>query len=225
MRLTERDVRLLRDLSLSHVLSRDQILALGYFGSVTRANTRLRGLKGLGFVQAIDTPFFAQSLYSVAPKASEIVGERLSALTASRTGTPRFLQHALAVTNARIALIAKGGTGWKFEQQLRASFRFGGKEQEVRPDGMILKGGGPVALEVDLGHVAPAKFREKLRAYEAFALSGECRRWGAGSFSLLVVTTGKLRAARLSRLLVPSGFALRCEPHDRLGIPYPRAWS
>lgn len=226
MRLTERDVRLLRDLSLSHVLSRDQTIALGYFGSVTRANTRLRGLRSLGLVRALDTPFFAQSLYSVLPRASGVVGERLAALTAARTGSPRFLQHALAVTNCRIALLAKGAEGWRFEQQARSAFRCGVREHEVRPDGLALVGGRPVAVEADLGHVSPAKFLEKLRSYEAFALSGACRAWGDSSFTLLVVTTGRLRAARLSRLLPPDpGFAFACKPHDVLGIPFPGAWS
>lgn len=226
MRLTERDVRLLRDLSLSHVLSRDQTISLGYFGSVTRANTRLRGLREMRLVRALDTPFFSQSLYAVLPKASEVVGERLAPLTAARTGSPRFLQHALCVTNARVALLAKGATSWRFEQQARAAFRYGGRDHEVRPDGLALVEGRPVAVEADLGHVAPAKFREKLRSYDAFALSGECRLWGDKSFTLLVVTTGKLRAARLSRLLPDNpGFAFACRPHDQLGIPFPGAWS
>lgn len=225
MRVTERDVRLLRDLSLSHVLSRDQTISLGYFGSVTRANTRLRGLRRLGLLRAIDTPFFGQALHAVLPKAADYVGHRLAPLTAARTGSPRFLQHAICVTNVRIALLAKGASGWRFEQQLRTTFSYGGREFEARPDGMALVGNAPVAVEVDLGHVAPSKFLAKLKSYEAFATSRECRRWGSESFSLLVVTTGKLRAARLSRLLVPAGFSLRCEPHDKLGVPFPGAWS
>lgn len=225
MRITERDVRLLRDLALSHVLARDQTIALGYFGSVTRANARLKGLRDLGLATALDTPFFAQTLYAALPRSAEVVGERVAPLAAARTGSPRFLQHALAVTNVRLMLLGKGATGWRFEPQLRAGFRHGGKDHEVRPDGLAALGGWPVAVEVDLGHVAPAKFLAKLRAYEAFAISGECRRWGSDTFSLLVVTTGRLRAARLSRLLDPSGFSFRCEPHDALGVPFPGAWS
>lgn len=227
IRLTERDVRLLRDLSLSHVLSRDQAIALGYFGSVTRANARLRGLREIGLVRAIGTPFFSQSLYAVLPRASDVVGDRLADLTAARTGSPRFLQHALCVTNVRIAMLAKGATAWRFEQQIRRSFTYAGREWDLRPDGLALTPSGPVAVEADLGHVAPAKFREKLRAYEAFARSGECaRRWGQESFTLLVVTSGRLRAARLSRLLPDQpGFAFACKPHDKLGVPFAGAWS
>ncbi len=227
IRLTERDVRLLRDLVLSHCLTRDQAIALGYFGSVTRANTRLRGLRDLGLTRVVDTPFFGQSIHVPTSKASDHVGERLAPLAASRKGSPRFLQHAICVTNLRIALLAKGATDWRFEQQCRHAFRHGGREHEIRPDGLALAGGGLVAVEADLGHVAPAKFREKLRAYEAFALSGECQSlWGQTSFTLLVATTGPLRAARLARLLPePRGFRVSCRPHDRLGVPFPGAWS
>jgi hypothetical protein len=227
IRLTERDARLLRDLALSHVLSRDQTIALGYFGSVTRANTRLRGLCGLGLAKALDTPFFGQRLYAATPRAAEVVGDRLAPLAAARAGSPRFLRHALAVTNVRIALAARGATGWRFELQCRRAFRHGGRDWEVRPDGLALQNGAPVAVETDLGHVAPAKFREKLLGYAAFARSGECRlAWGHPDFTLLVVTTGPLRAARLARLLPDNpGFAFSCKPHDRLGIPFPGNWS
>lgn len=226
-RLTERDVRLLRDLVLSHVLSRDQAIALGYFGSVTRANARLRGLTGHGLARRIETPFFSQGLYAATPRAADVVGERLSALAASRTGSPRFLQHALCVTNVRAAMLARGAGEWRFEPQLRRAFRLGGRDWEVRPDGMAVEGGRLVAVEADLGHVAPAKFREKLRAYAAFVASGECaRQWDQPSFTLLVVTTGKTRAARLARLLPDHlGFAYVCKPHDQLGVPFAGAWS
>lgn len=227
MWLTERDVRLLRDLSLSHVLSRDQVIELGYFGSVTRANTRLRELRGLGLLRQLDTPFFSQSLYAVTSRASEVVGERLYALTATRTGSPRFLQHALCVTNVRISLLKRGAEHWRFEQQVSTAFRFGGRGFEVRPDGLALTPGALVAVEADLGHVAPEKFRQKLKGYEAFVSSGEClSAWGLPTFSLLVVTTGPLRAKRLSRLLPsPCGFEFICKPSDRLGIPFAGAWS
>lgn len=227
IRLTDRDVRLVRDLVLSHCLSRDQLIALEYFSSVTRANTRLRGLRELGLVRAIDTPFFSQAIYAATAKAADMAGERLAQLAASRTGSPRFLQHALCVTNLRIALLGKGATAWRFEQQCRHAFRHGGRALEVRPDGLALTPDGPVAVEADLGHVTPAKFREKLRAYEAFALSGECASaWGQQTFTLLVVTSGPLRARRLARLLLdPKGFRLACRPHDQLGVPFPGAWS
>lgn len=227
MHLTERDVRVVRDLALSHVLSRDQLLQLGYFGSVTRANTRLRGLCALGLVRALDTPFFTQRLYAALPKASGVVGERLAALTAARTGSPRFLQHALAVTNIRVALLKRGTGEWRFEQQGRCTFSTGGRTWEVRPDGLFLTPSSLVAVEADLGHVAPRKFLEKLRAYDAFARSEACpQSWGRPSFSLLVVTTGPRRAAHLARLLSNSAsFPVLCKTAAELDVSYPGTWS
>ncbi len=225
MKLTARDIRILRDLILSFLLSRDQIVTL-YFGSVTRANARMRVLRNLGLVKVIDTPFFGQSLYVATPQAAEVVGERLAPLAATRIGSPRFLQHALAVTNCRVALLAKGATAWRFEQQATTSFRAGGKELEVRPDGLAIFATGIVAIEVDLGHVAPAKFRQKLLAYDMFVRTGECLlKWGEPSFTL-VVTSGPLRASRLSRLTPKDcTYTFSCKSHDRLGIPFPGAWS
>ena len=227
MRLTTRDVRLLRDMALSHVLSRDQIIALGYFGSVTRANTRLRLLGRFGLVRRIDTPFFSQNLYCVGVKASEIVGERIAKLVAGRAASPRFLQHALLTTNVRIELIRRGASSWRFEQQLWVCFKFAGKEYQVRPDGLADTANGLIAVEVDLGHVAPAKFREKLLAFDAFIASGQCQRqWNAPSVSLLTLTTGKRRASQLLRL-APKGtaFAFECHSLDVFGVPRVGGWS
>lgn len=226
MKLTVRDVRLLRDLALSHVLSRDQLLALNYFGSVTRANNRLRSLRAEGLVRKIETPFFGQGLYGAGVKAVSVVGDRIGQLLAGRTGSPRFLQHALAVTNCRICLTADGSS-WRFEQQATEDFQFLGKAVEVRPDGLMVKTDRVTAVEVDLGHVSPAKFREKLISYDRFVLSRECeRRWGSSSLKVLVVTTGKLRASRLLRLAPKEKtFDYVCVPHEALGISFPGAWS
>lgn len=227
MRLTDRDVRLLRDLVLSHAMCRDQVIELGYFGSVARTNTRLRELRGCGLAKAIETPFLGQAVYAAGPKSPEVVGERLAGLAASRNGTPRFLRHAISVTNVRIAMMAKGAKAWRFEQQARAQFRHGGRDWEVRPDGIAVRSGGAVAVEVDLGHVDPAKFRDKLLSYDAFAASGGCpQHWGSETFSLVVVTTGPLRAARLARQLPDNcGFAFACKPADQIGVRFPGAWS
>jgi len=206
LRLTHRDVRLVRDVALSHVLSRDQILALGYFTSVTRANTRLRGLVGIGLLKRLDTPFFSQGLYTVTKRTTEIVGERVAPLIDGRADSPRFLQHALMVTNVRLALMQRGASEWRFEPQLWARFEAGGVSGEVRPDGLaLIPGKGALAVEVDLGHVAPAKFAAKLLAFDRFITSGSAQRvWGVDTIRLLTVTTGPLRAQHLVNLTPPA---------------------
>lgn len=225
LRITARDVRLVRDIALSHVLSRDQILDLRYFGSATRANTRLRGLARLGLVKRHDTPFYSQGLYIPGPRAGEVVGERIARIIEGRCGTPRFLQHALSVTNVRIALLRKADGQWRYEQQLwRASDeppRF-----EVRPDGLFLAS-NPIFVEVDLGHVAPAKFAEKLRSYARLVVSGCCESlYGFPTFRLLTVTTGSLRARHLRRLLPQdAGFDHLVQTFEEVGAAPISSWS
>ena len=220
-------MHLLRDMALSHVLSRDQMLSLGYFGSLTRVNTRLRELERERFVRRLETPFFAQSLYVVGKSAESLLGERILPLTVRRAESPRFLQHALCITNVRIALLTRGARSWKFEQQLRATFDFQGKRYEARPDGLAVMPSGPVLIEADLGHVAPAKFRDKLKGYEAYALSGEARRQlGAPHFKVLAITTGKLRAARLTRQCpANTHFDFACIHASDIGISFAGSWS
>lgn len=222
MRITYRDVRLLRDLALSHALSRDQIVELGYFGSVTRVNTRLRGLRSVGFVERLETPFFSQSLYTATKRAADVVGERVSPLLESRKGSPRFLRHALSVTNVRLALLAKAEGEWRFEQQLWRKL----ERTEVRPDGLFV-GSSAVFVEVDLGHVSPAKFKQKLLSYQALAHSGKCQAlYGFPTFRLLTVTTGELRARHLRRLLPPdAGYEFLVRTLNEVGAAPIPSWS
>jgi hypothetical protein len=228
VRLTDRDLQVLKDMALSHILSRDQIIALGYFSSVTRANTRLRELANLGLVRRIETPFFTQSLFAVTKRACELLGQRLGAIVAGRGDSPRFLQHALLTTEVRIKLLARGAISWRFEQQIRTAFTLNDRAFEVRPDGLALFKDRPAtAVEVDLGHVSGNKFRDKLIAYDEFVHSGELKRaWSMPSFRVLVITTGKLRATHLSRYLPSNAsFDFHCTTFDELGVQRIGAWS
>lgn len=226
MRITERDVRLIRDIALSHVLSRDQILALGYYSSVTRLNSRLRELSAEHLVKRLESPFFGQSLYMAGRSASQVAGANVERLILSRASSPRFIQHALSTTNVRIALQGKGTGQWRFEQQLRLAFTTD-RQYEIRPDGMFLRDTDPLLIEVDLGHVNPSKFREKLRVYRTFVKSGTCQvHFGTTAFDLLVVTTGHTRSRRLSQLMPQNpGFSARFTTFDELAVPRVSSWS
>lgn len=228
MRLTPRDVRLLKDAALSHVLSRDQIIALRYFGSVTRANTRLRSLVSLRLLRRLDTAFFGQGLYSVGPETAELLGPSIYPLVRGRSESPRFTQHALAVTNARIELLRRGASAWRFEQQLWGTVAVGGKRLEVRPDGLALFADGrALALEIDLGHVNPSRFQTKLTALDHFVSSGEASaRWGVTGLRLLTLTSGKLRARHLQELTPPGcSFPHDCLPFSDFNLSVPGSWS
>lgn len=226
MKLTSRDIQLVKDVALSHALTRDQIIALGYFTSVTRANTRVRGLLGSGLIQRITTPFFGQSIYCAGKKAPQIVGEKIGQLLVRRAESPRFLQHALCVTNVRLALASRGATDWRFEQQASTTFADGAKWLEVRPDGLTLTPTGLVAVEVDLGHVPTTKLLQKLKSYETFTSSGACQNhWHAQEFSLLFVTNSDARARRIRTITRDFATDIVVRTFDALDIPTPGSWS
>lgn len=225
MRVTKRDIMLLRELALSHVLCRDQFLELGYFNSITRANTRLRELKRLELLRRLETPFFGQSLYIASKRAAEVVGERISPLIEGRASSPRFVQHALSVTNVRIALQRKSSAAWRFEQQLWRKIQ-GSKGLELRPDGLLMAN-LPIFVEVDMGHASAPRFKEKLTAYQALARSGQCQSlYGFSQFRVLVVTTGPLRSRHLRRLQPSSAeFELLVQTFDEVGATPITPWS
>ncbi len=222
MRRTPRDVQLIKDVALSHLLSRDQIVSL-YFGSITRANFRLRQLCAERFLKRLTTPFYGQSLYMAGSAASDVVGERIAPLLSNRLESPRFVRHALSVTETRLALTARGATGWRFEQQI---WRTVGNHA-IRPDGLALTSSTPIFTEIDLGHVAPQKFKEKLFGYSELT-KGDCCRdlYGFATFRLLVVTTGSRRSRQLRSLLPDSArFEYLVQTFDELGIQQIGAWS
>ena len=227
MILTDRDRRLLKDIALSHVLSRDQILNLSYFGSVSRANRRLRSLCESGLLRQLTVPLEQQRLYVAGAKAVMVVGERIGILIENRSSTPRFLQHALMTTDVRIALLNGGGEGWRYEQQVRDSYFWAGRTREFRPDGLVTSSFCVQFVEVDLGHVSRPKFARKVREYASYVASGRFLAvYGEKDKSLLVVTTGSLRRAHLSN--VASGADIiphRFMTYDELGIACRGGWS
>lgn len=226
MRLTDRDVRLVKDVALSHVHSRDALVRLCYFGSVTRANARLLSLREAGYLRVLDTPFHGGHLYAAGARAREIVGERIAALITGRAPSPRFLRHALSVTEIRIALLARGGEGWRYEPQLRHAFRWRGEAWEVRPDGLVRLPKGPVMIECDLGNVSRGKFAAKLAAYRAYAQSGEAEKvYGPVPSALLTVTTGERRLAELRKLAPADAPTTLWKTFGELGIAVPGGWS
>lgn len=225
MRVTKRDIQVLRDLALSHILSRNQLMQLGYFGSITRANTRMRELAGIGLVRRLESPFFGQSLFIATKQSAEVVGERISGLIEGRTSSPRFVQHAMSITNVRIALSQKSKGTWRFEQQLWRTFT-GQNRFEVRPDGLY-HASSPIFIEVDMGHASATRFKEKLTSYQALARSGQCQAlYGFPQFRVLTVTTGSLRSRHLLRLLpAEPGFEFLVRTFEEVGAVPINPWS
>ena len=225
MRLTERDLRLIRDIALSHVLSRDQLLRLGYFTSVSRCNRTMTRLSKSGLVRPLLTPFHGQRLYSATIEAGGIVGARIAQLLTNRPASPRFLLHSLSVTEVRISVLANGAESWRFEAQLWHSFAYHGKTYEVRPDGMAVIEGRPALIEVDLGHCSSSKFSRKLLAYRNYELCGAFERaYNASKLRVLTFTTSE-RRKRHFEALAQADERFGCLTFYESGVTVPEVWS
>lgn len=227
VRVTKRDIRLIRDIALSSVLSRDQIIALGYFGSVPRANDRLRLLREAGLIDILSLPYESQRVYYALRGACPLVGERVSSVIRSRRGSPQFVRHALMTTEIRLALLRQGYGEWRFEPQLRSVFLWAGRRFEVRPDGMVRTPPGLLCIETDLGHVDSIKFRAKLLAFDSFASSGALERtWQAKNLVVETVTVSERRKLGLEGLSPKnSPVEFRFTTFDELGIRMLDGWS
>ncbi|MCC7434208.1 MAG: replication-relaxation family protein [Methanoregulaceae archaeon] len=203
------------------------MIALGYYGSVTRLNARFRDLLKAGFVRRLETPFFSQGLYSVTPTAASVVGPQIAALLTNRSPSPRFLQHALTTTNVRIAMLDKGATAWRFEQQLWTSFEWQGRSFEVRPDGLAVFPTKHVAVEVDMGNMSHSRLQSKFDAYQTFVASRSLeQKWAISDLRVLLVTTSQARAERIGQLLQSvSALDFRCVPLESLGVRQVGSWS
>lgn len=225
MTLTDRDLRLIRDVCLSHVMSRDQILALGYFTSVSRANRRLSALASAHYLKILQLPFKLQRLYVSGTKSPNVVGPRIASVIRGREGTPRFLQHSLAVTEIRIANLDIDSE-WRFEVQVRDQFRFGPRIVEVRPDGAILSDSSVQFVEADLGNVSTAKFAAKIGGYSRYLKSD--RYWssyGDRASSVLIVTTGSRRMQHLHAILPNRETCFEIRTFEEIGAAAVGGWS
>ncbi len=225
--ITARDIKLVKDVALSHVLSRDQVIALGYFESVNRANRRLAALVKERSLRVITTPFHSQRLYAAGEKAHEVVGEKIARILGNRSSSPRFLQHSLAVTNVRIALLKRGWSDWRFEQQIRDSVMMDGKTYEIRADGLVASPVGLVFIEADLGHVSRRNFSRKVEAFDQYAKSGRHKQvFKMESLRVLVITTGHLRKTHLKDFTKNSNsFTSSFMTFNDLGVDVPGGWS
>ncbi len=225
MKLTERDAKLVRDVALSTVLSRNQVLQLGYFSSVSRANRRLQFLCAEGLLQAIDTPFHAQRLYSVGRHTPTVLGDNLSRMLTCRTLTPRFIQHALAVTELRIGL-ADAASVWRFEAQVRHQFSFGNQDIDLRPDGLLLADSEAIFVEADLGHVSMPRFEKRFEGYSNYINGGNYGSvYGRRCPRVLLVTTGDLRKSHLEQVARAFGIEIDVKTFSSLSVPVLGGWS
>ena len=211
MRITDRDRALLEDIGLHQVMSRNQILHLGYFGSIQRTNARLLTLVRAGLVRRVNLGSVAessQSVYTVSKAAGPWIESRIAKLVDSRSARPKHLEHSLHIIDVRLNLARLGMTKWLPEVQIRHQYSLSSnatRTEEFRPDGLAIFGSEFLFLEVDLGNVSLPRFKEKFDSFEKYVRLGVfTQTYNLPSFSVLVVTTGGIRANGI-RSKVPKG--------------------
>lgn len=252
LRLTGRDERLLLDLYASRLLSRDQILRLGYFGSVQRCNMRLLKLRLAGFVRRLEKPYGVsggQSLYLPGRGAALLAcrhlgSEKSEALRVCRDGvSPVFLEHTLRATDFRVSLVEHApAAGASLERWLPESACYheyevrgpGGRweTRSLRPDGFarLKLSGRPLDCfaEVDLGHVSARLFKDKVERYRDYLRDGIFEEtYRSRAFRVLVATTSERRLLNLLALTgaeEPRFLFARLEDIDVLG-PFAPVWT
>jgi hypothetical protein len=204
MVIQERDRHLLRELSVMRVIDREQAKTVSGFGSTTRANVRLLLLTRAGLLRR----FFLgtsgggkKALYALSAKGAQLVdvpqrGPRRR--KDESLATDFFAQHQLVVNQIYCAL--KYGAKpmvvtfrrWiAFHQPVTSGLRLipDGYVELASPVGIIA-----MFLEVDLGNESLTVWKEKVRNYLQFALSGECeRQFGQSRFRVLVLANSERR--------------------------------
>jgi protein involved in plasmid replication-relaxation len=220
--LTERDRRLLSLVARFHLLSRDQLMALTPFGSLTRANTRLKALVHIGLLNRKSLPVYpghgsAQSLYYLGKKAAGVVQLNDRSLASQRRQISRWelrqVEHVRAANQVladfMTALDCSGHSKlevFRSEPELRQAFF----DRALVPDGWIawISGGRRFNcfIEVDLHHEGLTEWRQKVLAYLDYAESGlHQERFGFAGFRTLVLAKSAARLSNLQQIAIYAG--------------------
>jgi hypothetical protein len=213
--IQERDRQLLRELGVMRVVDREQAKTVAGFTSTTRVNARLLTLTRAGLLRRFflgTTAGGKKALYALSAKGAALVGvpER-GPRRRNNEGLVAdfFVEHQLAIN--KIYCLLKYGTmttgaifkRWiAFHQPITSGLR-------LIPDGYVELGTpfGVVAsfLEVDLGHESQTVWKEKVRNYLQFALSGDCeRQFGQQRFRVLVVANSERRLRSIRQTVASS---------------------
>lgn len=203
--IQERDLHLLRELSVLRVVDREQAKIVAGFGSTTRANARLLLLTSAGLVKR----FFLgtskggmKAVYTLTPKGAQLVhvprrGPRRKqdeVLAADLYCNHQFLVNEIfcALKYRPIPIQETQFNRWiSFSEPLDSGL-------SLIPDGYaeLLSSGHILAafLEVDLGSESLTVWKAKVQNYLRYAVSGVFeRRFGQPRFRVLVVTNSERR--------------------------------
>jgi hypothetical protein len=221
LRLTDRDRQLVQLVSRCRLLSRDQVMRIAPFRSLTRANTRLALLVQERLLCRKLMPSYpgkggAQALYFPGPAAETLGIERESLARQSRQVRRwdlRHTAHVLAANEVLTAFIAalRGREdaellAFSTEPELRQAF----VDRALVPDGWLswAQGGKRFNsfLEVDLHHEGLTDWRTKILHYLEYADAGlHPELFGYRSFRVLVIAKSVARQNHLRRIAETGG--------------------
>lgn len=229
-RLTNRDREVIAIIALHGCASRSQLMALGHFGSVSRANRRLRRLfdkKYLRRTQVAVGPCSLETIYLLGPAAVPIAAElavldRLELARHSRRQPERaYLEHQLGILAVRISMldVPDGIQIVQFltEPECRHEYEVVSRGKRtlrriIKPDAYFEirrnRRRWAFFLEFDRGHCSLPQMRGVFERYESYATDGAFHgAYGKDGFGVLVVTTaGDRRITHLATL------AKDCDP-------------
>jgi len=201
----ERDRHLLRELSILRVVDREQAKIVAGFRSTTRVNSRLLALTRAGFLRRffLGTSGGGQkALYALSSEGAQIVdvpyrGPRRRRDEVLAAGV--FVAHQLSINEIYCTLKYQPAPNenirfvrWlSFFEPLQQGF-------SLIPDGYVevLHPSSALAafLEIDLGSEGRKVWKEKVKEYLRYALSGFFEgRFGQQRFRILVIATSERR--------------------------------
>jgi hypothetical protein len=205
MVIQERDRHLLRELSLMHVIDREQAKVVAGFGSTTRTNARLLMLTRAGLLHRMfigTVAGGAKALYTLSEKGARLVGVSASGPRRRKDEAvvaDFFIQHQLATNVVYCALkyakpapVGISFRRWKtFPKRPAPGVRLipDGYVELETPSGIVA-----AFLEVDLGHERLRVWRDKVRNYLDLAVTGNFEReFKQSRFRVLVVADSERR--------------------------------
>ena len=207
--LQERDIRLLRELSVMRIVDREQAKCVGGFGSTTRANARLLGLTRAGLLRRffIGTPARGmKALYTLTREGEKLSGGAQPGLR--RRGNEVlvadfFVAHQLRV-NDLYCLLKYQPIPFPETRFLRwVSFRAPIEDgRSLVPDGYVEIAQREKVLaaflEVDLGTEPRSVWQKKVEEYVSYAVGGRAAKdFGSAQFRVLAITNAEARLASL----------------------------
>lgn len=237
MRLTARDIKVIKTVHDCRVLRGDQLQAL-FFGSQSTASYRLSRLYqheylDRHFLPTVGGLASSPTLYTVGKQGINVLRRELDCgpegirkrLGATQL-SPLFLEHVLQINQIRVAVMLAAKRHqfelsiWRDDAELKADYdrvritTGTGRKRDVSliPDSyftlQVPQGRANFFLELDRGTMTVARFKNKVLAYQAYIASGQYEaRYGTKSLRVLTVTLGPKRRANLKRATEDAGGA------------------